>query len=130
MKALSIRQPWAWLIVHGHKDVENRSWSTRFRGPFLVHAGRELDKAGYAWVKEKFPHITLPEPSGLEIGGVVGMANLADCFGPEAVGDGAPSPWYMGQFGFVLAGARPLPFMPLKGKLGFFEADISFQATT
>lgn len=37
MKALSILQPWAWLIVNGNKDIENRNWHTRFRGRFLVH---------------------------------------------------------------------------------------------
>ncbi|WP_206002040.1 ASCH domain-containing protein [Paraburkholderia aromaticivorans] len=42
MKALSIRQPWAWLIVKGHKDIENRTWSTRFRGRVLIHAGARL----------------------------------------------------------------------------------------
>ena len=43
VKALSIRQPWAWLVVHGYKDVENRSWSTGFRGRVLIHAGGILD---------------------------------------------------------------------------------------
>jgi hypothetical protein len=38
--ALSIRQPWAWLIVNGFKDLENRSWSTAFRGPVWIHAGK------------------------------------------------------------------------------------------
>ena len=31
MKAISIRQPWAWLVVNGHKDVENRTWRTKHR---------------------------------------------------------------------------------------------------
>jgi len=43
MKAILIRQPWAWLIVHGYKDVENRTWSTKYRGPILIHAGKTLD---------------------------------------------------------------------------------------
>jgi hypothetical protein len=47
MKALSIRQPWAWLIVHGVKDVENRTWRTNFRGRFLVHAGMRFDEDGH-----------------------------------------------------------------------------------
>ncbi|MCB2188832.1 MAG: ASCH domain-containing protein [Deltaproteobacteria bacterium] len=38
MKCLSIRQPWASLIVAGMKDVENRSWATKYRGPVLIHA--------------------------------------------------------------------------------------------
>lgn len=47
MKALSIRQPWAWLIVNGHKDIENRSWPTRFRGKFLVHASNGMTRSEY-----------------------------------------------------------------------------------
>jgi hypothetical protein len=40
MKILSVRQPWAALIVSGHKDIENRTWSTRYRGPVLIHASQ------------------------------------------------------------------------------------------
>lgn len=43
MRALTIRQPWAQLIVDGHKDIENRSWSTKWRGPLLIHAGLQYD---------------------------------------------------------------------------------------
>ncbi len=49
MKALSIRQPWAWLIANGYKDIENRSWRTNFRGEFLIHAGKKFDSAGWRW---------------------------------------------------------------------------------
>ena len=45
--ALSIRQPWAWLIVNGHKDIENRDWPTVFRGELLVHAGQTLTRPFY-----------------------------------------------------------------------------------
>lgn len=38
MKALSIKQPWASLIAHGIKDIENRTWSTRYRGRIYIHA--------------------------------------------------------------------------------------------
>ena len=43
MKVLSIRQPWAWLIMTGLKDVENRTWNTDFRGQFAIHASRKFD---------------------------------------------------------------------------------------
>jgi hypothetical protein len=39
-RAISIRLPWAWLIVNGFKDVENRSWRTRHRGTILIHASK------------------------------------------------------------------------------------------
>lgn len=39
MKAITVKQPWASLIVHGIKDVENRTWKTNFRGRVLIHSG-------------------------------------------------------------------------------------------
>ncbi|WP_245839042.1 ASCH domain-containing protein [Yersinia kristensenii] len=46
MKALSIRQPWAWLIVNGYKDIENRTWNTKCRGPVLIHASTAKPAGG------------------------------------------------------------------------------------
>lgn len=54
MKALSIQQPWAWLIVNGYKDVENRDWNTKFRGRFYVH-GMQMRSASV-----NSPHSLLP----------------------------------------------------------------------
>lgn len=113
MRALSIRQPWAWLIAFGHKPVENRTWSTSFRGPLLIHAGKKIDNEGWLWVRENFPEIALPER--FEVGGIVGRATLTDCVEEHA------SPWFFGPFGFVLHHAEPLPFMPCRGRLGLFE---------
>ena len=38
MKTIVVRQPWAWRIVHGFNDIENRSWKTRSRSPLLIEA--------------------------------------------------------------------------------------------
>lgn len=46
MKTLSIKQPWASLIMSGVKRVENRTWATTHRGSLLIHAGQAYDKAG------------------------------------------------------------------------------------
>jgi ASCH domain len=46
MKAPSIRQRWAWLIVNGHKDIENRAWPTKFRGRVLIHASKGMTRGG------------------------------------------------------------------------------------
>ena len=43
MKVLSVKQPWASLIIAGVKDVENRSWNTNFRGQFAIHACQSID---------------------------------------------------------------------------------------
>jgi hypothetical protein len=56
MKALSIMQPWAWLIVNGLKDIENRKWSTDFRGEFLVHAGKTYDEGAHIALRQPRHH--------------------------------------------------------------------------
>lgn len=129
MPALSIRQPWAWLIVNGFKPIENRDWPTKFRGPLLIHAGSKLTMDDYDAAMlfiEAFvdPQLVsqVPDAGELERGGVVGMATLVDCVREH------PSPWFTGGvdkagdgFGFVLQDAKPLPFFPWKGRLGFFD---------
>lgn len=112
MKALSIQQPWAWLIVNGYKDIENRDWETRGRGRVYIHAGKKIDKDAIWWIKQEFPHIPLPET--FDAGGIVGEARIVDCVTKS------DSPWFFGKFGFVIKDAIPVPFRPYKGQLGFF----------
>jgi hypothetical protein len=114
MKALSIREPWAWLIVKGYKDIENRSWRTNYRGRFLVHAGLKFDFDGYEWVRSNFD-ISMPRPNEFSTGGILGEVELVDCV------DTSMSPWFSGPYGFVLANPKQLPFQNLLGKLNFFE---------
>lgn len=131
MRALSIRQPWAWLIVrpdlvgamrktaianNNLKIIENRTWPTKFRGRFLIHAAAGMTRAEYQAVYDStFP---LPPFEKLQRGGIVGEANLVDCIAP----DSRTSKWHMpGHYGFLLADVEPLPFRTLKGKLQFFE---------
>ena len=121
-RALSIKQPWAWLIVNGYKTVENRNWNTKFRGGFIVHAGKSFDKDGYEDVKSKFPEITMPEIKDFERGGVVGEVFL-DHVIPQSQYSLLTSDdkkWFIGKYGFILSEAKRLPFQPCKGKLGFF----------
>ncbi len=113
MKALSIQQPWAWLIANGCKEIENRDWPTKVRGQFYIHAGKKIDKDAIDWIRGEFPHI--PLPSEFEVGGIVGQARIVDCI------TASDSPWFFGKFGFVIKDAIPLPFRPYKGQLGFFE---------
>jgi hypothetical protein len=119
--AISVRQPWAWAIVHLGKDIENRSWPTRLRGPVLIHASKGMTRGEYDDALETFEfardHAALlvyPPAAELERGGIVGQAEIVDCVGRHN------SRWFFGPFGFVLRNARPLPFRPCKGNLGFF----------
>lgn len=118
VKALSIMQPWAWLIVAGHKDIENRTWSTRFRGPVLIHAGKRIDGDAQDW---EWPDIE--RPASFDLGGIIGEADIVDCV------TASTSPWFCGPFGFVIRNARPLPFRPCRGFLGFFTPDFLARPT-
>lgn len=117
MKALSIRQPWAWLIVHGGKDIENRSWHTKYRGRFLVHAAQGMTREEYVFAKAyaAAEGVTIPDREQLQRGGIIGSVELVNSF------DTSSSPWYMGQKGFLLRDPKPLPFTPYKGRLGLFD---------
>jgi activating signal cointegrator 1 len=46
MKAITLHEPWAWLVLHGWKEVETRSWSTDYRGLLAIHAGKKRDVDG------------------------------------------------------------------------------------
>lgn len=119
MRALSIRQPWAWLIVNGHKDIENRQWKTHLRGKILVHAAKGMTRDEYevAQAVAAKQGVDLPPFADLERGGIVGEVEIVDCVDVDA------SPWFFGNFGFVLKNAAPLPFRQYKGALGFFKVE-------
>lgn len=119
-QALSVRQPWAWLIVKGHKPVENRSWWTSFRGRFWVHASKSMSKIEYEvcrnFVLKEFG-LMVPAASMLPRGGIVGWATLEACVKEHE------SKWFAGPYGFVLARPGECNFRACKGKLGFFRPD-------
>lgn len=120
MKALSIRQPWAWLIIHAGKDVENRTWCSNYRGRFLVHAAKGMTQREYQDAKQ-FAELNgvhnLPEFDELPRGGIVGSVELTDCLSHS------DSTWYTGDTALVLRDPQPLAFMPCPGRLGFFEVE-------
>ena len=124
--ALSIKQPWATLIVHGIKQVELRRWSTNRSGWIFIHTGRSIDQnpAGWAFVPRElneFAHQT---------GGVIGKARLAGCreyktlaeFSGDRRLHRAPDGFFVPPiFGFLFVQASVVPFEPRKGNLYFFE---------
>ena len=125
MPALSIRQPWAWLIVNGHKDIENRDWPTNFRGRLLVHAGQTMARKYYEQTVGELRlgglcPAGMPAFEDLQRGGFVGWTHVVDCVQDH------PSPWTqaMSPYGFVLRDSSPIPFVPWKGRLGFFNVPV------
>ena len=119
MKVLSIRQPWAWLIVHGYKDVENRSWFTHYRGLFWVHASKRKPPVEELEEVRRHYRIRLPHRDELPLGAIVGSAEIVDCV------DRSRSKWFSGPCGFLLRKARPHQPVPCTGRLGFFSPEKS-----
>lgn len=126
MKALSISQPWSWLIVNGIKDIENRKWTTSYRGLILIHAPKQPDHNlfqnndlyfPFAWERLGFELPPLPQKrDNYDYGGIVGYATL------QKVVTKSDSPWYIpGYYGFVLTQRRPIDLIPLRGQLGLFD---------
>jgi hypothetical protein len=124
MKALSIRQPWAWLILHGGKDVENRNWHTKVRGRVLIHASATMTRGDYEacalFIAGMRTEWRMPAYDILraQCGGIVGSVEITQCVASSE------SPWFVGEFGFVLAKPVVLPFAARKGRLGFFEVEL------
>lgn len=118
MIALSVRQPWAWMIVNGWKDTENRGWPTGVRGRVLIHAAKTMrrrdwfEAAFFAWaIMNKW----VPYPEELERGGIVGSVELVACV------TRSESRWFVGPYGFALRDPQVLPFRQYHGQLGFFQ---------
>ncbi len=72
MKVLTIKQPWATLIMQGYKRFEFRSWKTNFRGEFLIHAGKGIDKEAMIRLKKYLPE-------EIPTGKILGKVTLTDC---------------------------------------------------
>ncbi|WP_028472982.1 ASCH domain-containing protein [Nocardioides alkalitolerans] len=83
MRALTVQQPWAWSIVHGGKDVENRTQAWSYRGPLAIHAGARLSERGCMAVPDLLD-ATQPEKvaeyalADLAYGAIIGVVELVD----------------------------------------------------
>ena len=127
--ALSIRQPWAWLITRPDltdavarerecKNVENRDWKTEFRGRVLIHASKTFTEKAFdeamIFAGLRAPGVREPRRDELCFGGIVGSARLVACL------SNSNNPWFTGLYGFVLDDIQPLEFIPCRGLQGFF----------
>jgi len=111
VKALTVRQPWASLIISGEKSIENRARRTNYRGLLLVHAGRRDDPP-------------MECAGALPRGAIIGSVRLVDC-----VRD-SPSEWaVVGAWHWVLADPRAFDTpIPCTGQLGLWRPSLSVAA--
>ena len=120
MKTLSLKQPWAELILQGKKKIEIRKWNTKFRGPFLIHASKNPDKEGM----KRFGF----KENELLLGKILGKAELVDVKKYETKEDFEKDKeihlagWEWGSWGFILENIKKLDNpIEAKGQLGFWE---------
>lgn len=116
-RVLSVRQPWAWAISQGRKEVENRNWRTSYRGLVYIHASTKLDRDALAWLSAK---AKVQPPREFVFGAVVAVAMLSDVVTRRAAK--RFHPWFFGPYGFVLTQVRALRTpVKTKGQLGLFR---------
>jgi len=120
--AFSIRQPWAWAILHAGKDIENRTWKLPrqyIRKPVLIHVGKKVEQEDVIHLL----HLGYKVPELMDTGGIVGVTQF--------IGSNSPSKsqWAVSdQYNWRIDTARtkPLPFFPCSGRLSFFRVDYPF----
>jgi hypothetical protein len=146
MKALSVKQPWAWLICAGYKDIENRNWrigrkpvpgmssanfALAYPARIYIHAGKVLDNSPGTWEYlegvaaltndavwwDKFCEFSFID--SLPLGVIIGEVDIVGIL------TSSPSPWFTGKYGFMLKNPKlydqPIPYY---GQLGFFEVNL------
>jgi hypothetical protein len=119
-KALSIRQPWVWLILNGYKDIENRDWRIPVRGRIWIHASKGCTLKEYshavAFASPLLPPgVCIPELAHLPRGGLCGSVEIVACVKQS------DSPWFVGHWGAVLENPKSIDLLPYPGKLGLFD---------
>lgn len=127
--ALSLKQPWAALLVHGRKTIEVRRWPTARRGRILIHAARIPDERPKVWA------LVPPElvESARLVGGIIGEGNLTGCIAYRTLEQFTTDKdrhlndpaWFREPvlYGFVFEQLTVLPFRPYPGWMRFFSVD-------
>lgn len=132
--ALSVRQPWAGLLVAGLKSVEVRSWPVRYRGRLLIHAACRLAEEPESW--QKVAEAAARYPGLWELctlrGGIIGEAELVDCFryvdAVRFVADQdrhllPPCRFCPSLYGFLFRQPRPVVYHACRGRTFLFPVE-------
>ncbi|MDR1897105.1 MAG: ASCH domain-containing protein [Prevotellaceae bacterium] len=118
MKVLTVKNPWASLIISGGKDVENRTWKTNYRGRILVHSSIRRDTSCNAYFRTDWSYVKYVKFL-LDVafdGCVIGSVELADCVQNSTSRWAEKDMWH-----WILKDPKPLVPIPAKGRLGLWE---------
>jgi len=116
---LTVKQPWAWSIIHAGKDIENRSRAIRYRGLLLIQAGQRYAPEGDTWVK----NLGIDLPDDLPTGCIIGSVQVTGSFQRSS------SRWAMpGYHHWQLTDPKPATrLLPCRGALNLFRAPDNWQ---
>jgi hypothetical protein len=133
VKILTVQQPWAWAIIHGGKDIENRTQAWSYRGPLAIHAGlAKPEKGNLASAIHRLAHGS-EVPTELVFGAVIGIVELVDVHASHDCVVTLPngSPGYCSLWAhpncvhLKVTDAQPLrtPIPAARGRLGLWTPD-------
>ena len=137
-KGLSVAEPWASAIAYAGKDIENRSWRTHYRGPLAIHASAKVfhdDLERSLRAERGGPKRSLSDwivrgqqrywsnvgEDILSPSNIVAIAMIVDCV------EQSSSPWFGGEWGWVLQGVIPILPIPWTGGLGIWDCRFKYQ---
>ena len=151
MKALTLRQPWCWIILHLNKRIENRTRNLgAYRGPVLLHSSSQMSSSDW-WEAYEFVRgrlgtdaaLKIPKPTGkmqfghpdLPLGVIFACCDVVGDVHPRDAntlglfyGDAEAAnwheqtrDWYMGRHAYLLDKVEPTPLIACKGALGFWK---------
>ena len=113
-----MRQPWASLIIHGEKDVENRTWTTRYRGLLAIHAGHRFDRNLQPWQRSSVAAV-----DAFPRGAIIGVVELMDIVRDSSSRWAEPTCYH-----WVLANPRAIEPVPVRGRLGLWTPEVGIPA--
>lgn len=122
MKALSVKLPWAWLLIYGGKDIENRDWFWLHSGETAIHCSKTIERGEYEaakqFIQDRDLDVQLPSIEALKpfAGKIIGIVDIVGCVKQFQ------SRWFVGRFGFVCRSPKKLQQpIPCCGARGFWE---------
>ncbi len=113
-RILSVKQPWAWAIMYRHKDIDTRTWSTKYRGLVIIHASSTYAYGAQKRLKKKWG-IIAPDKKNLPFGKIIGICYLDNVIRKKEAIERKLDLWFEGPIGLVLT--KPVSLkQPLKFK--------------
>ncbi len=132
--AISIRQPWLWLIMNGYKDVEIRMWKPKTLDDEFIalHASKTFDQESYEYLRDEVKIRKIPDEFP-NLGKLIGIAKIDGVIPFTDKNDfylyrwrhlNDPGWWKSKCYGWVLSDVREIEHVEWKGKLGLFYVEV------